>query len=371
MCPVMMPTDIPMPQDHNDEFDDQMRIFSPADENGVSDEPIDLEEDAFQIFEASMLPEFEEALEAIQDDSVEPRMLTGFSDMGGNDLRKLKPVWNRLPEESRVTIADHVLALGLDDLFLDFQRFYRMMLDDDAAAVREAGASGLVMYENDDLIDPLVELLTSDPATGVRVASAETLASFTTLAEFMELPERFARKLRKELMGIVNDTNEPASLRSAALSSAAVWSEDNEIRKRVGQFYASDDEDLRIGAIRAMGRASNSQWVPMLDTAARSNDPEVRLLAARALGAYESEVVPILTMLVREDTEVSVRLEAIQALGSVGGRRVLESLQTLRNYVSDDEIEAVDTAIMEAESLIAIEEGDPESEFGLDPDEEL
>lgn len=356
-----------MSQDHND--DDEMRIFSIEDQEDSDTEPLDLEEDAFEVFQAEMLPEFEEALEAIGAPSLEPRMLQGFSDMGRNDVRRLKPVWNQLPEEARITIAELVLAMGQTDILLEYQRFFQLMLDDEAAAVREAGARGLSMYEDEEFIQPLVRLMQSDPATAVRISAADALATFTTLGEFMELPERTSNRLGKDLMRIVRDTNAPEAVRAAALGAAAVRSQDVEIQDTIGAFYESGSEELRIGAIQAMGRSGNSRWLPLLDVAIRDHDPEIRQLAARAMGPFESEVVPLLTMVVREDQESSVRLEAIQALGTVGGRKAIESLTTLRDYVSDDEIEAVDTAIDEAQAWVGLEELDFDAELGPDEDD--
>ena len=353
-----------MSQDHNG--DDEMRIFSIEDQEDSDTEPLDLEEDAFEVFQAEMLPEFEEALEAIGAASLEPRMLQGFSDMGRNDVRRLKPVWNALPEEARGTIAELILAMGQTDILQDYQRFFSLMLDDAAAVVRETGALGLAMYEDEEYIEPLVRLMQSDPVTAVRVAAADALATFTTLGEFMELPERTANKLSKDLMRVVRDTQAPEAIRAAALGAAAVRSQDDAIQDTIEVFYESGSEELRIGAIQAMGRSGNTRWLPMLDVAVRDPDPEVRQLAARAMGPFESEVVPMLTMLVREDQEPAVRLEAIQALGTVGGRKAVDSLMTLRDYVSDDEIEAIDIAIEEAEAWVGIEEFDLDAEFDMD-----
>jgi HEAT repeat protein len=211
--------------------------------------------------------------------------------------------------------------------------------------------------------------MTSDPDDNVRVAAADALATFTTLGEFLELPEKTVRKLRTVLMNVINDASEPGSLRASALAAAAVRSEDDEIQDAVEAFFHSGEPELHTGAIQAMGRSGNSRWLPLLDTAVRSADPDVRQLAARSLGPFESEVVPLLTMLVREDPEGPVRIEAIQALGTVGGRKALESLQTLREYVSDDEIEAVDIAMSEAESLVMIDELDPDAELSLGEDD--
>lgn len=346
------------------------RFFSLADQHGSENEPVDLEEDAYAELEAARYATFDEALEAIGGDTLEVTALTGLSDISRNEVRRLAGIWRELPAESRVAIADHVLVLGQEDLFLDFMRFFRLLLDDDSAAVRQTAATGLAPYDDETLIEPLTKHATSDPDEDVRIAAVESLGTFATLGEFGMLEPRTMKKLRNVLLGAVREANASARLRAAALAGAAVHSEDDEIQEAIGAFFTSGDSDLRLGAIQAMGRSVAPVWLPLLETTLRSSDPDERQAAAKSLGTYDDQsVVPMLTMLAREDQEMPVRLEAIQALGTVGGRNALQSLQTLRDHVSDDEIEAVDAATAEAEDLIALEEAGPEDVFDFDEDE--
>lgn len=361
-----------MPRDRNNSHDDNlenMRIFSIEGAGESEEEPADLEEDAWDLFAASTGPGFEAALDAIQEDSVDPAMLIGFSGMDRNQARQLKKTWSSLPDEARRTIADHILSLGMEDLLRDYQRFYRIMIDDSLPDVRESGAHGLAMDEDENLIDPLLRLLTRDPDVRVRVAAAQAMATYTTLGEFMELPDATVRKMRHALMTIVNDEALPSDLRASALASVAVQAGEKDVERAIERFSTSDDQEMRLGAFQAMGRAGSKLWVKSLDVASRSTDPDIRRHVARALGAFEEEVVPILTMLVREDTEPEVRVDAIEALGRVGGKRALEALEKLRPFVSDDERDFVDDAIEEAREWAALE--DLEAAYEDDPDFDL
>jgi hypothetical protein len=364
----MMLTGMSMPQDRNDGTGTP--FFSLADQDGSGNEPFDLEEEAFAELEEAQYASFDEALEAICGESLEVTSLTGFSDITRNEVRRLTLVWDELPVESRVTIADHVHALGQEDLFLDFMRFFRLLLDDDSAAVRQIAATGLAPYDDESLIEPLTKHATADADDDVRVAAMESLGTFVMLGEFGMLEPRTMKNLRQVLLRSVGDVRAPVRLRAAALAGIAVNSEDNQIQEAIEAFYTSGDSDLRMGAIQAMGRSANPLWIPLLESTLRSSDPDERQASAKSLGTYDDPaVVPMLTMLAREDQEMPVRLEAIQALGTVGGRNALHSLQTLREHVSDDEIEAVDAAIAEAEDLIALEEAGPEDIFEFEEDQ--
>lgn len=331
--------------------------------------PLDGEGDTFAALEDARYATFDQAIEAVEGGWLEPSILTGFSDLSRNDVRRLRNVWRALPDESRVTIAEHALAMGEQDLLLDFMRFFGVLLDDDLAAVRQVAATGLAPYDDEALIGPLTKRATIDPDEDVRVAAMASLGTFMTLGEFGMLDNRTINSLRNVLLTAVRDTSASTRLRAAALAGASVDSEDREIKEAIGEFFASGDAELRIGAIHAMGRSVDGHWLPLLETTLRSSDPDERQVAARSLGSYEDRsVVPMLTMVAREDREMPVRLEAIQALGTVGGRHALQSLQTLREHVSDDEVELVDAAIAEAEDLVALEQGPPDDVFDFDDD---
>lgn len=344
-----------MPQDHNDEQD--MRVFSIEDENGLEDELLDIDDAGI-----ADQPSFEEALEAIQAETLEPTALLGFSDVSRNDARRLATAWKTLPDETRETIADHVTALADEDILLDFLRFFRVLLDDPSVAVRQSAVSGLASREDESLIQPLSDVATSDPDEGVRLAAIEALSSFTTMAEFDIIEPKVVKPVFRLLFKLVGDERQPDSLRAAALVSAAVQG-DEQVRKAIAAFHRSGEPDLRVGALQAMGRSGADRWFMMLESAIRSRDVDERLAAAGSLANYDEAAVPLLTMLVREDTEAPVRQEAIQSLGTIGGRKALESLRELSKHASVDEQEAIADAMIEAEAFVALEEGDQGDEL--------
>lgn len=368
MSRVTMPTDIPMSQDPNEES--EMRIFVPEDLNGSEDEPLDLEGDAFAEVNETAYATFEEALASIEGESVELTALAGFSDMSRKQVRALGSIWKQLAPESRATIAEHAFAMAEEDLLLDFMRFFRFLLDDESGAVRQTAARGLAPYDDEDLIAPLIERATSDPIDDVRAGALEALSSFAAMGEFGMLDDKTMRRIRDVLFGTVMDGKAPGKLRATALTGAAIHSSDEEVQHAIAAFFTAGDSELRYGALQAMGRSVGSHWLPILEATLRSADPDERQAAAKSLGAYEDvAVVPLLTMVAREDLDPKVRAEAIQALGTIGGRNAFRELQTLREYVSDDEIDIVDAAIAEAEQVIALEEGEPQDDMDLDDPE--
>lgn len=339
--------------------------------DGETDLPVDAdpEEAAYADLEEASYASFGEAMEAIQGDSLDPSVLTGFTDITRKNVHELRRAWNGIADaDARRTIAEHVAALGMADVRLDFMRFFRVLLDDPSASVRQVAAASLEPYDDPALIDPLVAMAQGDENEDARQAAIEALASFTTMADFEMLEPKDQQRLRKALMALVNDASISPRLRAAALVSASADSGTPKIRETIAAAFDSGDPDLRLGAVKAMGRASAPEWVGVLEGMLRSTDVDERQAAVQSLSQYGDEsVVPMLTQVAREDPELPVRLEAIAGLGEIGSRAALQNLNTLREYVSDDEIEAVDVAIAEVEEFLAIDEGMDDDLFVYDP----
>lgn len=329
----------------------------------------DPEEAAYAELEEESYASFGEAMDAIQEDSLEPAVLTGFTDISRKQVHELRRVWSTLSDaDARRTIAEHVAALGMADVRLDFMRFFRALLDDPSAAVRQVAAASLEPYDDPALIDPLIAMAQGDEDQDVRQAAIEALGSFTTMADFDMLEPKDQQRLRKALMELVNDASLSPRLRAAALVSVSADSETPKVRETIATAFESGDPDLRLGAVKAMGRANAPQWIILLEGMLRSADVDERQAAVQSLSQYGDEsVVPMLTQVAREDLEMPVRLEAIAGLGEIGSRAALHNLNTLREYVSDDELEAVDLAIAEVEEFLAIDEGVADEFFVYDP----
>ncbi len=339
--------------------------------DGEDELPVDADpkEAAYADLEEVSYASFGEAIDAIQEDSLEPAVLTGFTDITRKDVHELRRVWNGIDDaEARRTIAEHVAALGMADVRLDFMRFFRVLLDDASAAVRQVAAASLEPYDDPALIDPLIAMAQGDEDQDARQAAIEALASFTTMADFDMLEPKDQQRLRKALLGLFNDTSLSPRLRAAALVSVSADSETPKVRETIAAAFDSGDPDLRLGALKAMGQASAPEWIGLLEGMLRSTDVDERQAAVQSLSQYGDEsVVPMLTQVAREDQEMPVRLEAIAGLGEIGSRAALHNLNTLREYVSDDELEAVDLAIAEVEEFLAIDEGAGDDFFVYDP----
>jgi HEAT repeat protein len=186
----------------------------------------------------------------------------------------------------------------------------------------------------------------------VRQAAAEDLARFTLLAELEHLDEETASQLRARLREVVQDTNQAPRVRGTALAALGYFSDVENAEELAAGF---SDPDLRLGAVRAMGRSADPRWTDRLMPVLGSDDSDLRLAAAQALGEIEDEraVTPLLELV--DDQVTEVRLAVIGALGQIGGEDAREALLYLAETPEDQVREAAEKALEDLEAA----EGDP------------
>ena len=263
-----------------------------------------------------------------------------LSALGPRDVQRFAAAWQALPAGARERRLRGLAAASQERLRLDFAELNALGLGDEDDAVRLAAVEGC-LDENPKLAARLMEIAERDPSGRVRVAATEGLARFALLGELEGLPEDALRQLRGTLERLADNPREPREVRSAALAALGHFSDEATSERLMAAFA---DQDLRLGAIRGMGRSADPRWTDRLMPVLGAEDPEMREEAARALAEIEDErAVGPLTDLV-DDPEPEVRLAAIAALGAIGGDEAREALV----YVLQDEDERVREAAEKA-----------------------
>lgn len=340
-----------MPQDSNG-AEPNVTWFD-TDESELLEEDFELEDLEFDMPTA----EYEQALEGIQADAITPFDLTGFSDITRKQMHEVRSVWSSLPTEKRQTLADLALMVSGEYLYTDFGRFFEVLLGDEDAKVRQVAATGVHDTIVDTVIKPLVEMAEHDPSEEVREAALQSLASFTIAMDMgNEIDDKDVQRLMK-LKDWAQDESWPSRLRAAALASWAAFTGDEETGKIIEKFAMSDDDALQLGATRAMAAWGPGKLVPFLERQLQSKDVEHREAAARALGtADDASVVPMLTMLAREDKEPAVREAAYIGLSEQGSKQAVQALQELRKHAADDDLDVLDASILHAQDMAELED---------------
>jgi HEAT repeat protein len=273
--------------------------------------------------------------------------LDALSVLEGGDLNRFREVFQVLPAEARARLVVGLHAAAERRLRLDYSAVNQLALDDPDPRVRLAAVRASLEDRSPVLLSKLLALVASDPSVDVREAAAEDLARFTLLAELEDLDAESTAQVRTRLLAVAADTGEAPRVRAAALAALGYFS-DMLVAQQLADGFS--DPNLRLGAVRGMGRSADPRWTDRLMPVLGSDDPELREEAARALGEIEDEraVTPLAELV--DDPVLEVRLAVIQALGHIGGDEAREALLYLAAGAEDDIRQAAEAALDELEA---------------------
>ena len=292
--------------------------------------------------------EFGRALTSIAEQSPLPQSeIDMLSVLEDEDLARFAEVWAKLPAGARARLIRTLRSAAEERLRLDFSSLNRLALDDADPQVRLAGIESTIEDRSRELLNKLLKIVESDPSLDVRWAAIEDLSRFTLLGELDDLDAQTTADLRTRVREIVHDTAQAPRVRGSALAALGYFSDVETAEALAAGFR---DPDLRLGAIRGMGRSADPRWTDRLMPVLGSDDPDMRLEAARALGELEEEraVTPLVELV--DDPETDVRLAVTAALGHIGGEEAREALLYLAEAVDDQVRAAADRALEELEA---------------------
>lgn len=252
--------------------------------------------------------------------------------------------WLEIPAAARAELLTRATELAEDNVELYFVELGKIGLGDPDPEVREQAVLGLWESEDPSVGSRLVDLLSTDPAPGVRAAAAANLRRFVEAAELGRLAGAQGERTIAALRNAFEDTIEPVEVRAAAVEALGPCGQPW-VAGLIAAAYESDDRGMRISAVRAMGNSALERWVEYLADQLESGDDEFRLEATVAAGSLGSEdLVPQLGELLA-DEDFDVVFAAIESLGEIGGETAHELLQEFRPGAPPELTEAVDIAL--------------------------
>jgi len=287
-------------------------------------------------------------MQSVADQAAMPQAeVDALSMLEGEDLDRFGAVWQALPGGARARLIRALHGAAEQRLRLDFSALNRLALDDDDPEVRLAGVQAALEDSSPALLLKLLDLVQADPELDVRQAAAEDLARFTLLGELEDLDRESTERLRSQLRSVVRDEGQAPRVRASALAALGYFSDTENAEDLAAGFT---NPELRLGAVRGMGRSADPRWTDRLLPVLGSEDPQLRTEAALALGEIEDEraVSPLVELV--DDPVREVRLAVIEALGHIGGEEAREALLYLAEAPDDTVREAAEHALEEVES---------------------
>lgn len=223
---------------------------------------------------------------------------------------------------------------------LNYREMAMLGLNDEDGLVRAAAIELLWTDETVETMRRLISLAADDPETSVRTTALKELGRFVLLGEYGDIPEEAAEQAQSLALRIHTDRNEPLETRRRALEALSNSSHP-EVERLIREAYADGNHDLKISAIFAMGRTCSKVWRDILIGELDSADNELVFEAVTACGQIQlDESVRRVGELVTSDDR-EIQLAAIWALGEIGGKHAFEILTSLEEIIEDEEAAAV------------------------------
>lgn len=290
-----------------------------------------------------------DAILAVGQGDLSHRVLISFADLDRAKAEQLRHVWSLIDSGYRVRLIRALFDLSEESVLYDFNRVFRIGLEDEEVLVRQGSIAGLWEDSSSDLLNLLLGML-DDESQDIRAEAAQALGRFAVLAASDAFDKTLCDQLFQTLDDIASDPSQPYLVRRRGLESLASFGNRGNIYALIREAIDEDDHGLRAGALFAMGRTLDARWLDIISSEFESDDPEMRYEAARAAGEIgDSNAIGGLAALCA-DPDAEVRFAAVSALGTIGNPASLRILRRLAERASGEEREAIEEAIQLTDS---------------------
>ncbi len=275
-------------------------------------------------------------------------IIYGLSDLTLDERDGFESLWRDLPATFKHRVL-RALNESIETMFeLSFSEITRLSLEDASGLVRAPAVELLWAEGSPWAMRRLLILAAADPDLSVRVNAMRALANFILRGEYGEVSPALAQEAQELALRLHTDATEPLKLRCCALEALANSSHP-QVEPLIRAAYADGNHDMRTSAIFAMGRTCNAIWRDILLEELNSDDNEAVYEAIAACGQIQlsDSVQRIGELTLSQDREL--QLGAIWALGEIGGKQAFQIFSELAEVLDDDEsAELIDEALQSA-----------------------
>lgn len=298
---------------------------------------------------------FADVLEAVfANETVPIHMLHRFSDMGEDETSQFQERWADVDDERRQVVVRHLADLMEQNFVVDFSSVFMHCFDDKNEYVREAALDGVWDATDIKLISPIIHLMQTDESMAVRAAAARALAHYVLLAEWGQLPKRISPRIIEALLAEYDKVETAVPIKRATLEALGAANHPRVVQL-IEEAYEDSDMSMQLSAVFAMGSSADKRWTAIVMAEMENPNPDMRAEAARAAGIIGgSDAVHRLSELA-VDEDLAVQTAAIHSLGQIGG----ETAQTtLTELLADEEFEEIHDILEEALEEMALLNGE-------------
>lgn len=296
-------------------------------------------------YEERPRPTFEDALEHLRTGKRRlnsSTLIYGLSHMTLQNATLLQEVWTNLDTSFRRRLLEGLLEISETNFELNYDALAFMALNDVDERVRKAAIELLWENETEEIMDRFIYVIKTDAQDFVRAEAVKALGRFILKGELGEMSVHTTRRARDCVLALLHSPHESVEIRRRALESYANCSDEG-VAEAIQRAYESQDPQMRMSAIFAMGKSCDASWGPIVLQELNSDSLEMRYEAARASGELEiGEAVPFLSQLALSDDR-EIQEVAIWSLGEIGGKEAIRVL----NQLAEDVAETADDSLLD------------------------
>ncbi len=279
---------------------------------------------------------------------LEKKLLEHLSGLSGKDVESFRQAWDKAHVKRKSRIISHLVTLAEKEPKLDFSIIFSYCLDDPDDDVKTQAIHGLEEEDDPRHIARLIPLVAENTSLEVRTAAVSALGKFALMGEMGDISRRKTDEVYAALMKVLEDGKTPARLRAALLEAVSPFTVPR-VKQLIESTFKSSDLQLKVSAIRAMGRNCDPDWLKYLSREMHSEQAEIRYEVAVACGEIcTDDSIPLLLELV-EDSDTRVQEAAIAGLGEIGGKEAKDVLTDLARSPKPRIKRAARTALKEME----------------------
>ncbi len=284
-----------------------------------------------------------------EDASTSETLLYGLSDLSESYIEEIRPVWQNL-EAGYKQLLMQILIDEMESHFdLNYDALGLLGIEDTESLVRRASVEILGESESLRVMRRLFQLLKLEKVSAVKAETARVLGHFILLDEVGDIKEGATREIRHFVESLYQDKSQSVDVRARALEAIANSSE-SVVEVYIKDSYRSDDDELKLASVVAMGRsADRQQWESIILNELMYGRGDIQIEAARATGELQiGEAIPHLMKLFEED-DIEAQTIIIWALGEIGNREATRYLERIAEIAEenedDDMLELVEEAL--------------------------
>jgi HEAT repeat protein len=261
-------------------------------------------------------------------------MVTVLSDLDREGMAAVAAKWTDIDADQRADVLVRAVSLVAERIDVDFTRLGFVALDDPSPVVRALGAAAFGENGGREVAERLAETLEAEEDSLVVAAAALAAVPYVLDHELGHLNsatgERLVAALRMCLEDPASSPEARAHLIEAVAPVDAEW-----VADVIRDAYSSDNREVRLASVLAMGQTANDEWLIFLEEQLESDDSEFRRRAAEAFGLVASQDAVEMLVPLLDDDDPEVVAATLLAFAEIGGADAVAYLEEFEDRVPE------------------------------------